>query len=70
MALRKSDGPFVIRLSRDGKPDRYYQDEAGPMEFPTMPAALLRVRGLRLLQGEYAAVVPVSAVPVAELARS
>lgn len=58
--VRKSDGPFVIRISRDGKPDRYLSGVVGAMEFPSMQSALLRVKGIKreFRAGEYAAVVP------------
>lgn len=60
--MRKSDGPFVIRISCDGKPDRYYEDGDGVVEFPTMHDAFYRVKLLRryLGIGECPAVVPVA----------
>lgn len=68
MPLLKSSGPFVIRISCDGKPDRYMKNQGALLMFESMVAGLEGCKSLRHTwsEGEYPAVVPLAAVPAEE----
>jgi hypothetical protein len=68
MPLLKSSGPFVIRISCDGKPDRYMRNQGELLKFPSMQHGFDACAVFRQVftAGEYPAIVPVSAVPAGE----
>lgn len=58
--------PFVIRISCDGKPDRYLKNMGEILTFKSMKEGFVGVDVFRHVfeDGEYPAVVPLSVVPV------